>query len=268
MKLFHLPYSFFVFVMSVSTVYFACKYIKQYSSLLFLSLLIFISVGQFYFNTFNAIRQSIVIFLFLANLNLIKQQNFMKYLLLIMFCFFCFHKTALILLPMYFILNRKYNLKTKLILLVAVLLNSKIFLVLIQNSPYAVYLKMEDFASGVSLNTYFIGIISIACLILEHVDTRTTGIDPILFNLNYLSLLLVLLCIQFSGTPLIMVFNRISYYFSPIMIVLIPMLINLSKVNKKILLCCFSIIFLFLGLFSICLNGVTNHIVPYKTILF
>lgn len=268
LKLLHFPYEFFIFIMSVLTVFYGGEYIRKYSPLVFVSLLIFFSVGQFYFNTFNAIRQGMVIFLFLSNLSLIKERKFWKYLFLISFCALCFHQTAALLYPLYFILHKKYTCKVKLIFFVLIALNAKLFTVLIENSSYAVYLKMENFSADVSLNTYLLFIISLIYAILEYSYKKTAQIDPLFFNLNYLALTTIVLCIQFANTPLIMVFNRFSYYFTPVVIVLIPMSVNLirNRMNEKIILSLITIVFFLIGVLAICINGVSNHIVPYRTI--
>lgn len=63
--------------------------------------------------------------------------------------------------------------------------------------------------------------------------------------------------------------SRVSYYFTPIYIVLIPLSISRLHIrnNRAICIIGVSLIFSILFYFSITINGKDNKIVPYKTII-
>ena len=221
------PFEVFVFVMSTVTLGFAYVYILRYSPYTYLSLLIFYSFGTYYFTTFNAMRQVVVVYVFFYSLKYIEEKSFFKYIISILLCAYFFHTTAILLLPLYFILQYNYSKFLKLIILVTLLSTSNLLIVIIENSRYAMYLDFEKFISDVSLVTYLTLLIS-----------------------------------------LIMVVGRISYYFTPVLIVLIPMSIDRLTItnNKKIILVVVSIVLYALCFISLYFNGVSNKLVPFTTI--
>lgn len=269
LRFFNLPFEVFIFITASFITTLAFKYIIKYSSLVFVSLLIFFSIGQYYFNTFNAIRQCMAIYCFLYSIYLIKEKNFTKYALIIVFSTIFFHLTAILLLPLYYILDRYISPYVKLATIALILFNLKLALFLIENSSYAIYLKFEDFATGISFNTYLLLFICSFFIFNEFRNKNQFGeYSNIILNINLLALISLASAMFFAGTPLIMVFNRISYYFTPILIVSIPLAIsNIEDItNRKIVLWTVTIFFLFISIFSIIANGKSNYIVPYKTI--
>lgn len=269
LRFLHIPYEVFIFITASFITSLAFKYIIKYSSLVFVSLLIFFSIGQFYFNTFNAIRQCMAIYSFLYSIYLIKEKNFTKYALIIVFSAIFFHLTAILLLPLYYILDRYISPYVKLAIIALILFNLKLALFLIENSSYAIYLKFEDFATGISFNTYLLLFICSFFIFNEFRNKNQFGeYSNIILNINLLALISLASAMFFAGTPLIMVFNRISYYFTPILIVSIPLAIsNIEDItNRKVVLWTVTIFFLFISIFSIIANGKSNYIVPYKTI--
>jgi len=83
------------------------KTIKKYSNHVFLSLLIYYSTIYFILDM-SGIRQCIALNLFLISIKYIVDKKFYKYLLLIVLASL-FHTTALILIPIYFILNKEFK---------------------------------------------------------------------------------------------------------------------------------------------------------------
>lgn len=71
----------------------------------YLGFAFFLTYG-IYFNTLNFLRQMIAGFIMLLGMKYIKKNQFFRYLLLVLFAT-CFHRSALIMIPMYFILRIK-----------------------------------------------------------------------------------------------------------------------------------------------------------------
>lgn len=264
-----LNYEALFFLFAIITVWLAVRYINKYSQNIFLSFLIFFAVGQFYFNTFNSMRQCIVAYVFYNILVFIENRNIVRYIIVVLLCAFFFHTTALILLPLYFVIHRKFHKLTYLIVLGGLVFSSSFIMLLIKNSPYAIYLKMEEFTSGVSVITYFLLLISLGLFFFYNKFDTTR--QKIFFNINVLAIASNALSIVFANTPLIMVTNRLSYYFTPVLIVMIPNFIYDSfeiKTNRQIFICGCVGVFTLLFLVTLVLNGKSNSIVPYQTILF
>lgn len=263
--------SFFVvnILLSFVIIFFAFKYIRKYSPLIFLSLLIFYSTGQYYFNTFNAVRQAIAIYVFWCSLDLIKNKKVVAYFFCILFISLFFHMSAILLFPLYFVVRRQYGIGIKIATLIGIILGSEIIVQLVGASSYSVYLKFDQFASDVTSTTYFLFFLSCFFFFLSWKYPQYTLDSSIFNNLNYLALLTLTLTIVFRGTPLIMITNRFSYYFTPVYIVLIPVFVSKIQVltNRRIILGITIVFYAILCYIALYVNGTSNRMIPYQTIL-
>lgn len=269
MNVLGLPYQVFVFLFSLVTVWLAFRFIRRYSPYPFLSLLIYFSIGNYYFSTFNAIRQGLAIVIFLNMLDAIKQRKMIKYSFVMILNALFVHFSAFLLIPIYFFLNQYIKLWVKLLLIVLTFLISGIVIQMIELSPYSVYLKFDFFAAPMSPTNYMLLLFSI-CVILYELKYREWNNKYRLFaNLNILVLVLSVLVILYENTPMIVVVNRFLCYFSMIYVVVIPIIIfhHRSKLIQSISVNVLSLIFAFLCYWALSSNGVENMMVPYKTIL-
>ena len=87
----------------------------------------YLLLSQFYYFYLSAFRQSIGIAIFIYSISYIKNRELLKYTISVLLAFF-FHKSALILYPVYFIFNPKLKIKMRLNILLYLILN---FLILI-----------------------------------------------------------------------------------------------------------------------------------------
>ncbi|WP_300201906.1 EpsG family protein [Bacteroides sp.] len=263
------PFACMIFLFSYITMKYAFCFIRKYSPFVFLSVLIFYSVGQFYFNTFNVIRQTLVAYVFLGVLvGWLEERNFKKYLLGVIFMSFCFHMSAIILLPLYFFVYKRINNYIRLLIIILLYFSSSLLIFLIYNSPYSMYLTFEHNSAEVALTMYLVFIIAVIIAVFESFYSVKTVREKILFNLNYISIVIIMLVILFENTPLVLFFSRISYFFTPVQIVLIPIIINhfFQHKSKLIIISLLSILYTGLCIMSIHSNGVSNRLLPYQTI--
>lgn len=107
------------FLVAVVTIGLCIWTISKYSNNFPFSILIYIFIGAWH-NSFNGIRQYAAAAIIFAGHRYIYERKFFKYLLVIL-CAMLFHKTAVIMLPIYFIANRRINFKTILILIISVI---------------------------------------------------------------------------------------------------------------------------------------------------
>ncbi len=99
------------FMASLITIGFYIAAISKHCSDTFtFSVLLFLFTGS-WVGSFNVVRQYLAASIIFLGHRLIFERKFFKYLLLIL-CAMCFHRTALVMLPVYFIANRKINLKS------------------------------------------------------------------------------------------------------------------------------------------------------------
>lgn len=264
-----LPFSFFCFVYATFTVALTYRFIIKYSPYICFSILIYYSLGNFYFSSFNVMRQALAVAIFINTFQLIKQHQFIKYFFIITITSIFIHASTIILLPLYFILPYIYKNVFKILITVAILSLSSVFILAIEASPYSVYLKIEDFSTSVPPTYYLLGGFGILTLIYSMVHPEWEKSNPIISNLNIICICLIGLIFIYANTPLVMVVNRILGFFTIIYIVIIPQIIYSlpSKITKNIIYLCFIIVLSFLSYNSLNQNGTKNNMVPYKSIL-
>lgn len=262
------PFEVIILIFSVLTVGLAFRFIRHYSPFVLFSVFLFYTFGQYYFNSFNAIRQTLAIYIFLSSLPLIQNRKWKSYFLLTGISVVFIHASALLLFPLYFVLHREYLFYLKSIFLVLFVLGTEFIVQLIGMSNYAIYLKLDKFASEVNASTYFLLVQAIGVFVWGAFQEKKLPEYRLFFNLNYIALLMLILVILFRGTPLIMVANRFSYYFTPVYLVMLPLVIaRYRRTGNQFLLILFWVsVYAAVFLMALAVNGESNNLVPYQTI--
>lgn len=264
----NIPSEASMFLLSGITLFFAFRYMTRYSPMVFLSILIFFCFGQFFFNTFNTVRQSVVVYWFLSSLNLIRDKKISKIVLGVLILSHFVHLSSLYLMILYFICQVKVSKLLKIIALGGVYLLGKIALDLIAMSPYAVYANFEFAQTRITSLQLILFILSLYLIIYPPIisDHR---ISRIFQNLNFVNSCLSVAMISISGSPIVLVFTRLLYYTTPIYIILIPYMINQwsLKSNKELIAVIVSLLFISTMIASLSLNGTEYKLTPYKSIL-
>ncbi len=112
-----LSYVFYFFIMAVITVMFTLTAYKRYDNY-FIIMAIYMLLPALYSATFNIIRQAFVAAIFLyASRFISENKSFLMYSFLIMLAFLM-HKSAIFLLPLFFISAKDFNRITIIVLLV------------------------------------------------------------------------------------------------------------------------------------------------------
>lgn len=111
-------YALFFFIVSVITVSLNVKTIKKYSDSICLGLMFYVLTGAWH-NSFNGIRQYLAAAILFAGHRYMYERKFWKYLFVV-FLATCFHTTALIMLPVYFLAGRKFTWKNILLIMISV----------------------------------------------------------------------------------------------------------------------------------------------------
>lgn len=104
------------FCMSLFTVALNVKTISKYTESAFISFLLYIFIGAWH-GSFNGIRQYAAAAIIFAGHRFILHKKFWKYALVVLLAS-AFHLTALIMLPMYFVLSKKLTVKNIIMLVV------------------------------------------------------------------------------------------------------------------------------------------------------
>lgn len=245
--------------------------IKKQSVNFSYSVLLFMISGV-YFWSFNGVRQSIAMGIFIFALQYISKEEPLKYFFYILIAA-GFHKMALIYIPIYFI--KKIRLSFKSVIIIIIITGS--FSTLVRNIIYVIaskipifnvyvvrYLESSRFASyteSSSSHTF----INLAFLILFIVIARNYDKSRIKSNLwinfQFLALLFALLA---SVLPLA---NRISRLFAIVQLISIPSMTKLIKDKKLKIIINTGIIACFC-LYSFVTFYILGYhdVFPYKTI--
>lgn len=199
-------------ICAIYTILLLYKSFRLFSPNIVASLFFFMCMGQLYLTTFNAVRQYIAIAIFAYSIKFILEKKAIKYVLSIMLATM-FHNTAIILLPLYYLLPQKVSKVVKISFLVLLTGSIGVITSIILNSPYAIYLEFEKYAKEVSIIDYLYLMFGLLIMVFESKLMRLYNDRNIFFNINFLCVVLFFLNIVFSGTPIIMVTTRLNYYF-------------------------------------------------------
>lgn len=266
----NIPFSFFCLCYAFLTQFLIFRFVKNYSPYLFFSLLIYYALGNYYFSSFNVMRQSLATAIFMNCLSLISNGKFWKYLFVMLLTSFCIHFSAIILIPLYFVLRKQYVLSFKLIGIVSTVLFGGLFIKIIELSPYAVYLTFDAYSSAVPLTHYLMGIMAIITFVYSQWHPEWEKKHLIFSNINIITILLLCLIFLYENTPLVMIFHRLLNWFTIIYIVILPLLLAEMRLrsNRRIFIVMISCVFTALCYIALELNGDANNLIPYKTIFY
>lgn len=235
---------FFVVALIISTILF--RTIPVYSPLPQLSVLVYFGV-LFFALDMIVIRQGMAVAIIFYAYRYIIERKFW-YLFGFAVLASLFHLSALIIIPLYFILNRTYSntllvsffLVFNLILILQIRWMSPMLqagLSLIINPTLAVklsnYLTNEVYAVGRGLTFGFlVNIITFIVLILNRKRLSQYKYFNLFFNI-FIAYLFVYSCMS----ELVEIGNRLKYYFMISFVVLLPMLVDIYRIftNKLIL---------------------------------
>lgn len=227
------------------------------------AILVYITVGPFYLNSLNLIRQYAAMGIFIYSTIFIQQHKFFKYSVILLLTAFCFHLSVLLLIPLYFILYRKIGWLTKFILFLIFTIGSKIFIYLISLTPFGVYINMIFSPPSLFLTILF-GSISLYFIYKEATNDFQEDYR-VFFNMNFFSFLLLSLLAVNNGF-LSEIILRMNNYFMLSMIFLIPYSVyNNKRQPSKISYAYFLFIFLSIYFFkNAIISGEEVNLLPYN----
>ncbi len=235
-----------------------------------LAFFLFMTLG-IYFRTFNTVRYYFVLAITLYSFRYIFQKEYGKFILLIVLAAF-FHKSVLVVIPIYLIANMKWKKWYVAVLtvgaagmLVCQELIMKIALELYPSYKDTIYLETETGLSGNLMSILrCVAVLGLALLCCKE-SWKKDAKNRFYIKMNYLAVLLYL-CGSFL--PLV---GRIGYYLITSQILLIPAILGSIRDEKKrkiikvaVIIAC--VIYFLLFLRSANQPGV--RVLPYKSWLF
>lgn len=206
--------------------------LRRYTKYVVLGLFVYYCVLYFSLEMIYT-RQSIAVAISFYALRYIKEKNIIKYILLIL-CAFFFHRMALMMLPMYFIFDRKFS---ALFLFIVVLVGA-VFMFMHIPIIKGIFLSVSGFlgdnfveranyymtnsrfgiARGLSVGFVLNFLIFILVLLLKE------KIEKLEYGIIFTNMFVLSLIIYYFGYEIIEVSNRFRLFFLIAIIVVIPLI--------------------------------------------
>lgn len=239
--------------------------ILRYSTKFELSMYLYITTFCYY-STFNGMRQWLASAILFVGFKYIKERDLFKYLICV-FIAYTFHNSALVMIPMYFIVNRRFESKETLII-VAIFVFSYIFFngfletlfTFLQGTKYEHYQEgIEAWQEGAGMIRVVVYVVPlIATIILKkYMNERSTKDLDILLNLCLMSVLFMLL-----GTRHVF-FVRMNLFFDIYYVLLLPRLTDLEDKNLNRFMY-YSIVMFYFAFSYMLLVAHDANIIPYS----
>lgn len=256
---------FMFFVVSAITVFLFVKSFEKSDSFI-ISIILFFAQG-IYFDSFNGIRQYIVVAIFLYAYRYIEEDNLKNYIITMSFASL-FHISALITLPLYFLkkvkLNYAFFLGSALCLFLFKIKVYEIFLRLMTLLPKSnSYIAKGTYANYVSTNVSGLLISILVLILFYYVYSKMAGEETGVFQLNMAFLgLMFAICSTFL--PLM---DRFLYFTKSYYLLSVPYALSLisSKKERTIVTVVFVVFILILNIYGIVFND-WYGILPYRSI--
>lgn len=232
-----------IFVTSFITQGLIIWFLRKYSSYFELELFMYIASG-FFLTTMNGIRQALAASIMLLGTSFLINRKFLPYLILTLLMS-TFHQSALIMIPVYFIVDNdrwsKDFVRTIFILVIVVAFGGVILnygFQLLEGTKYEAYSEFDEGGSNIVRL-----IIAIVPVILAYIQRdRLKEIFPqcdIFVNLAIINMLVM-------GMSLYnWIFARMTYYFIPYTFILLPYIIKSIDVKEYKRLIYFSFLVLY-----------------------
>lgn len=241
-------FQFLLIVTSIFTLIGPYYFIKENSNNYFLSVIVYICLS-FYIFTFSGLRQSIALSILLLSLKFVKNKKFYSFILCIALAF-CFHKSAIIFLPTYFL--NKIEIKNRqfpflLILGLGVFISRYFIVSKLTMFFYDNYALLNNTGGGYQLLTIFIIIFILLTMFKKRIIESNRN-NNLWYNMFYIGIIIQIIA-TVEGNA-----NRAASYYTLPLILLIPYFVNTFQLKQRKIVS-LVIYTVMIALFIISLNG-------------
>lgn len=219
-------------VVEIITCFLYFKFIYDNAIDFYLSSLIYLCIGPYYFSSYNTIREALAVAIFLNALKYLKEKkNTYKFILCLCIGFFV-HKSILIGFVFVIIKNKfKKNYILSLIGVIGIVSVSINFGVVEKvlsmfNGDYNHYIS--TFSQDMDLSYLIFELIAVLILIFYYYSK--IEIEDVYLNIDIMAISVI--GFAFFTGRFTMLFTRIASYFTPIFIIVIPQIIQCFKQKK------------------------------------
>lgn len=262
----NLDLQYFFVISSFLINFFVFKSIFENSKHVTLNIFIYF-FGTLYFFSMTAIRQSLAMAIFYYSLKYAEKKDIKRYMVLNIIGTLC-HNSAVVFLPMYFILNKEIKFKTRIILVISTFICAPFISIILYKvislTKYAVYFVATDVEVNGKLNFSSItNIIVFGCYLYRYkVDVKCQNDSRynIYMNIHFIGTISSVFLLYI---PLVYRFLSLFKYSE---IITVPYLISLKGEKKiKVLKLLIISMYIIYFIYSILYKNY-NDCIPYKTI--
>lgn len=221
-----MDYQWYMVILSVIAIVPAAIFIYRNSEVPWISVVLYVNTFMF-FMEMNFLRQMIAVSIMMLAWHFMKKNKFILFAVFIVIAYF-FHQTVIIMLPVYFLVKMKPGLKELIIygfFLLWFYAASTDFIRMITTFYHEEYSDSMFVNSGVAWAYSLLPVfITAAAFIL--VKLQTVPLDnrnKYIINLSFIGTIMMVTMAKHS------IIERMSYYFIPFMLLLVPMLYKSLK---------------------------------------
>ena len=215
-------------VTSFMIVYAFLSQFTKYSSYMWLSVLMFVTVGAYY-TSFNIMRQILAVAIVFYGSKYLYDRNFIKFLAFILMASL-FHKSSLVMIPFYFILNFKFSFKNIISFFsaaVVAMLYLNDIVRYVQSSFYTAYNSNAYGMTGLSLTN---AVLPVSILIFTIIHNKKIDQNNEMLRIWANGVIFYAL-FSILGLKVQMV-QRLSEFFAPYALLLVPYIFSKMKKNE------------------------------------
>ncbi len=258
---------FFFILFAFLTQYFYYKIITKQSQNIKLSILLYLCVISFYLFSFNVIRQTLAVAVFLYCLPFITNLKIKTFFTYIITTTFFIHLSIIFFIPLYFVLRKNINFIYKLLMFGGALIAGFFIKFIIIYTGYDSYLDKGD-AYGTKITMAIYAFLILAFIIeLTRSKFKESLEERVLFNMNTIGICVLLVLIMQTNSAIILSIKRIHNYILASYILIIPILINKTRINnegKRFIRFILTFILILMYCTYIINNGKDMKLIPYE----
>ena len=252
---------FIIFITSLINIGLVVYTLKKYSEHFGLSIYLYITT-MIYYSAFNGIRQWIASVIIFLALKYIFQRNFKKYLIFVIIAS-TIHISALIMIPVYFIVAFKPFGKKMIMIVICFAVISMLLSPILSSlevftlgTRYESYTTIGSEDNGVNIFRVLVAAVPVTISFVYYKRLKNDKESRYLINFSILNLLVLLLATQST------IISRFNMYFELYNLLLYPKLVNIFKQEEKYLFVFLIGIFFFI--YMLLLLPVDSNLLPYN----
>lgn len=254
---------------SILTILLLTFFYSRFSNNFLLTIYIFTMLPILYLSSFNVIRQFLTVAIFAYSINYILEKKLFIYILSILFAAFFVHKSALLMLPMYFILTRNLNgINYSIIIFLYMVSLQFIDFIVLKLGFSGIYLNGEYKNTGVNYLVFVYLLVFIYIFILKNKLINHRPENVVFINMTFI-------CTLISFSPLFSdlpsaPFLRLTSFFTIAMPIIMVNVLPIIKNYRLRLVYFLGIVFAPTLYFYVTLifKGGLYKLTPYSTFVF